>query len=127
MEFTLDDDGVQWVQETVARATEELRQTAPAGRAFADTVQVVLERERNWIRWKNELCTPFDREPWSAEVADEETGETRRVGLEAATAGVRKKMKLDPEPWPYRYGSEPLTEIWEMGYRDLSDLQHPFR
>ena len=54
-------------------------------------------------------------------------GEKRRVGLEEATAGVRKKMKMDPEAWPHRYGSAPLTEIWEMGYRDLYDLQHPFR
>ena len=123
----LEDEGEQWVQETIARATEELRQTAPNGRAFSDTVQVILEREKNWVKWKNELCTQFDREPWRGEVAGEAGGEPRRVGLEEATAGVRKKMRMDPEPWPHRYGSAPLTEIWEMGYRDLSDLQHPLQ
>ena len=125
IDFTLEAADAQWVQETITRATEELRQTAPNGRAFAETVQVILEREKNWVRWKNELCTPFDREPWSEEV--EENGVKRKVGLEEATEEVRKKMRMDPEPWPHRYGSAPLTEIWEMGYRDLYDLQHPFQ
>ena len=107
------------------RAMEELRQTAPNGRMFAETVQVILEREKNWVRWKNDVCPQFDREPWSEEI--EVDGEKKKVGLEEATEGVRKKMRMDPEEWPYRYGSAPLTEIWEMGYRDLYDLQHPFR
>ena len=54
-------------------------------------------------------------------------GEKRAVGIEEATEAVRKKMRMGPEPWPHRYGSAPLTEIWEMGYRDLWDLQHPFQ
>ncbi|RPD64553.1 hypothetical protein L227DRAFT_649768 [Lentinus tigrinus ALCF2SS1-6] len=125
IDFTLEAADAQWVQETITRATEELRQTAPNGRAFAETVQTILEREKNWVRWKNELCTPFDREPWSEEI--DVNGEKRKVGLEEATEGVRKKMRMDPEPWPHHYGSAPLTEIWEMGYRDLYDLQHPFQ
>ena len=40
---------------------------------------------------------------------------------------VRKRMRMEPEEWPHRYGTAALTEIWEMGYRDLSDLEHPFR
>ena len=114
------------MQETIARATEELRQTAPSGRAFAETAQVILEREKNWIRWKNELCTPFDREPWGEEV-ELPGGEKKRMGLQEATEEARKRMKVDPEEWPHRYGTAALTEIWEMGYRDLSDLEHPFQ
>ncbi|OJT13963.1 THO complex subunit 1 [Trametes pubescens] len=125
LDFTLEPTDAQWVHDTIARAVEELRQTSPHGRAFAEAVQVMLEREKNWVRWKNELCPPFDREAWYAEV--EIDGETKRVGLEEATEGVRKKMRMDPEEWPYRYGSAPLTEIWEMGYRDLRDLEHPFQ
>ena len=124
IDFTLDVTDAQWVQETVTKATEELRQTTPNGRAFADTVHVILEREKNWVRWKNELCAPFDKEPWSEEV--EVDGEKKRVGLEEATREVRKKMRMDPDPWPHRLGSASLTEIWEMGYRDLVDLQRPF-
>jgi len=49
MEFTLDGEDVKWVQDTIARTYEELRLTAPNGRAFAETVQTILERERNWV------------------------------------------------------------------------------
>ncbi|KAI0801474.1 UDP-glucose 4-epimerase [Fomes fomentarius] len=125
MDFTLEATDATWVQETITRATEELRQTAPSGRAFAETVQVILEREKNWVKWKNELCTPFDREPWTEEI--EVDGGKRKVGLEEATEPARRKMRMDPEPWPHRFGSAPLTEIWEMGYRDLTDLEHPFQ
>ena len=51
----------------------------------------------------------------------------RKVGLKEVTEEVDKKMRMEPEPWPYRDGSAPLTEIWEMGYRDLWDLQQPFQ
>ncbi|OCH90556.1 hypothetical protein OBBRIDRAFT_887644 [Obba rivulosa] len=125
IDFTLEASDEQWVVETAAKALEELRQTAPNGRAFADTAAVILEREKNWIRWKNELCPPFDREPWSEEV--EVDGVKRKVGLEEATREVRKRMRMDPPEWPHRLGSAPLTEIWEMGYRDLRDLEHPFQ
>ncbi|KAH9983882.1 hypothetical protein BJV77DRAFT_1062321 [Russula vinacea] len=115
MEFTLEGDAVQWVSETIVRAHEELRQTAPAGRVFADAVVGVLERERNWVRWKNDLCSPFDREP--------ESGST----LEERTRATREEMRAVPEEWPHALGSAPLTEIWEMGYRDLWDIENPFQ
>ena len=115
MEFTLEGDAVQWVSDTIVRAHEELRQTAPAGRVFADAVAGVLERERNWVRWKNDLCAPFDREP--------QQGST----LEERTCATREAMRAEPEEWPHALGSAPLTEIWEMGYRDLGDLENPFQ
>jgi DNA-binding protein YbaB len=121
MEFTLEGPDAQWVQETISKAMEELRQTAPNGRAFADTVNVILERDKNWVKWKNELCAPFDKEPWAEEV------DGLKVGLEAATKKERERMREDPAVWEWKLGSQPLTEIWEMGYRDLSDLQNPFQ
>jgi hypothetical protein len=121
MDFTLEGSDAQWVQEMVNKAMEELRQTTPNGRAFTETVNVILEREKNWVKWKNELCAPFDKEPWAEEV----NGES--VTLEEATSETRQKMKEDPKDWEWKLGSQPLTEIWEMGYRDLSDLETPFQ
>ncbi|KAI0297614.1 THO complex subunit 1 transcription elongation factor-domain-containing protein [Multifurca ochricompacta] len=115
MDFTLEDDAVQWVSDTIARGYEELRQTAPAGRVFADAVAGVLERERNWVRWKNDLCSPFDRE--------REPG----PGLEEVTRSKREEMHTEAEEWPHSLGSAPLTEIWEMGYRGLADLENSFQ
>lgn len=49
MDFTLEPADVKWVQETVTKVSEELRQTTPNGRVFAETVQTILEREKNWV------------------------------------------------------------------------------
>ncbi|KAI6048069.1 THO complex subunit 1 transcription elongation factor-domain-containing protein [Pisolithus marmoratus] len=121
MDFTLEPADAQWVQETIAKATAELRSTAPGGPAFADTVSVIFDRERNWVRWKNDMCPPFDKEAWSEEV------DGKRVGLEEATKELREKRREDPEDWAWSLGSESLTDIWQMGYRDLTDLQNPFQ
>ncbi|KAG2136507.1 THO complex subunit 1 transcription elongation factor-domain-containing protein [Suillus bovinus] len=121
MDFTLESTDAQWVHDTIAKVSAELRSTAPNGPTFADTVNVILDREKNWVKWKNDLCAPFDREPWSAEA------DGRKLGMEEATREARSNRKKAPEPWKWNLGSESLTEIWEMGYRDLSDLQNPFQ
>ncbi|KAJ7150385.1 THO complex subunit 1 transcription elongation factor-domain-containing protein [Mycena filopes] len=121
MDFTLEPAQAEWVQETYTKVMDELKQTAPNGRAFAETVSAILEREKNWVKWKNELCTTFDKEPWSAEV------DGKTVGLEEATREVRRKMREPSAGWMWKLGTQPLTEIWELGYQSLEDLQIPFR
>ncbi|KIL00784.1 hypothetical protein PAXRUDRAFT_29517 [Paxillus rubicundulus Ve08.2h10] len=121
MDFTLEPSDAQWVQDTIVKASAEMRSTAPHGPTFADTVNVILDREKNWVKWKNDLCAPFDREPWSAE------GDGKKIGLEEATKEIRDKRREGPQEWQWSLGSQPLTEIWEMGYRDLTDLQNPFQ
>lgn len=49
MNFTLDAEDANWVQETIVKAYDEIRQTAPNGRPFAETVHTILEREKNWV------------------------------------------------------------------------------
>ncbi|PPR06601.1 hypothetical protein CVT24_001786 [Panaeolus cyanescens] len=118
IEFTLEEDEAQWVQEIVVKVMEELRQTTPNGRTFADTVNAVLERDKNWVRWKNELCTPFDKEPWAEEVNGEQ------VGLLAATKPIRDKLREPPADWKWSHGTAALSEIWSLGFRDLRDLEN---
>ncbi|CCL98899.1 uncharacterized protein FIBRA_00906 [Fibroporia radiculosa] len=122
IDFTLEAEDAQWVQDIVAKATEELRQTAPSGRAFAETVQIILEREKNWVKWKNELCSPFDKNSWAEEVEGVE-GQKRRVGLEEATREARKKMRLEPEPWPHSLVEYPILSPLLTFRREDMDLQ----
>ena len=69
------------------KATDEHRaRAAPNGPIFKETVNAILEREKNWVKWKNELCTPFDREPWSGTVE----GVEGKVSLEEATRRARE-------------------------------------
>lgn len=129
IDFVLDADDAQWAQETIAKVSEELRATTPSGRAFAETVHVILEREKNWVKWKNELCAPFDKVPWAEEIEVELGGmiTKTKASVEEATRDARKRRRQDPADWPYELGTESLTEIWAMGYRDLTDLEHPFQ
>nr|GAT59847.1 UDP-glucose epimerase [Mycena chlorophos] len=88
MDFTLEPPQSEWVQETLSKVMDELKQTTPNGRAFAETVTTILEREKNWVKWKNELCTAFDREPWTTELDAKLLEESKQriawLGLRAA-------------------------------------------
>jgi hypothetical protein len=121
MDFTLEEADSQWVQETTHKVTEELRQTTPNGRVFADTATTIIERETNWVKWKNELCTPFDKEPWSQVVGD------KRADMFEATKPIREQLRAAPPDWQWSLGTESLTEIGEMGYTSLTDLRNPFQ
>lgn len=127
MDFTLADTDENWVKEVNGKVILELRLTAPEGREFEETMRVILEREQNWvsvpdlsrksltsaldkIKWKNGLCQPFEKNP-----IPEEAEEEIRV--------KRRQLMTPPETWKWSYGTEALSEIWEMGYRDVYNLQ----
>lgn len=114
LDFTLKPEDVTWIQETISKTYEEMRQTAPNGRAFADTIQIILEREKNWVSWKNDSCVPFDKDPLPEL-------------LEDSTAPLREKIHAPLQDFEHRLGSEALTEIWDMGYRDTEDLKRVFK
>jgi len=118
IDFTLEDEEAQWVQEVVVKVMEELRQTTPNGRTFADTANAVLERDKNWVKWKSELCTPFDKEPWTEEVCGE------KVGFLTATKPRRDKLREAPADWKWSHGTAALSEIWSLGFRELRDLEN---
>ena len=52
MDFTLSPTDAKWAQDTWAKAMEELKATTPNGKAFSDTVTAILDRERNWVRYR---------------------------------------------------------------------------
>lgn len=121
MDFNLESDDAQWTQETLNKTLEELKQTTPNGYSFAETIQTIMEREKNWVKWKNELCAPFDKETWFT------VRGTERIGLFEATRELRQKLRQPQEGWRYTLGTVSLTEIWKMGYRDLHDLENPLQ
>lgn len=117
MDFTLEPSEAQWAQESTVKVFEELKQTTPNGRQFAETVSTILDREKNWVNWKDELCNQFDKDPWEEEV------DGKMVGLWDATKEARTKMRKFPEPYEWALGSASLTEVWELGFRRLDDLE----
>lgn len=118
MDFTLEPEDAQWVQEHIATATKELEMTIPNGRWFAEVAKTVIQRDTNWVRWKNVQCPPFEKERWSTVAPD-----GKKLTLEQSTEAARKKLREDPELWRYSKGTNALTEIWDDGYRSLEDLE----
>jgi hypothetical protein len=62
------------------------------------------------VKWKNGLSQSFEKAPLPEEVEEE-----MRV--------KRRQLMTPPVDWRWSYGTEALTEIWEMGYRDVDNLQ----
>ena len=114
IDFTLKPEDVKWVQETISKTYEEIRQTAPNGRAIADTIQTILEREKNWVKWKNDSCVPFDKDPLAQ-------------SLEEMAGPLYQKIHEPMGEFAHKLGSAALTEIWDMGYRDTEDLKRFFK
>ncbi|GLE10737.1 hypothetical protein PINS_up022977 [Pythium insidiosum] len=84
--------------ELTDRVMKLLRETPSDGKGFSEMLTIVLERERNWIKWKLEKCPPYERLPTTAE---EETAaktaavqpKKRRLGDAAPLGGASKRLR----------------------------------
>ncbi|CAH1254506.1 THOC1 [Branchiostoma lanceolatum] len=56
------DEQALWIKNATDIVYKLLRETPPDGDQFAKMVQHTLEREENWITWKNKGCPTYDRE-----------------------------------------------------------------
>ncbi|KAH8835093.1 THO complex subunit 1 transcription elongation factor-domain-containing protein [Flagelloscypha sp. PMI_526] len=113
----------------VSECYRELRATYPRGAAVCETVKTIIEREQNWVLWKNKSCPNFSRPPAYFELVDgkfvqhpskEASNDKDQpppvvVTMEEATKVFRTSAE-DLPPFPHKWGTNKLTEIWEMGY-----------
>jgi THO complex subunit 1 len=51
------------LQELSDRVVKLIRETPPSGKRFSEMLDLVLERERNWVKWKQEKCPSYERSP----------------------------------------------------------------
>ncbi|RUS22164.1 hypothetical protein BC937DRAFT_90120 [Endogone sp. FLAS-F59071] len=88
-----------WVNEAHKRIMDELRLTPPDGRRFAETVLMVLKRDKNWIHWKAESCQSFEETP---------------LGEDAYEDFPAKRRQLEaPHPaYRFKLGTHELTRLW---------------
>lgn len=132
-DFTLQPADETWVKELFNNVMEELRATAPSGQTFAETIEVILEREQNWVMWKNANCPPMDktaqearkiraRENESKEPSDLDREEEER--WRQTFKQMVPSTEIDQEK-PPPYGNLELMDLWEMGVRGLEDLENP--
>ena len=55
------DDQARYVKKNTERVFKLMRETPPDGKEFAASIENVLEREKQWNKWKNEGCPTFNR------------------------------------------------------------------
>ncbi|XP_048581884.1 THO complex subunit 1 [Nematostella vectensis] len=100
-----------WVKETTSQVYQLIKETPPDGESFANTVEHILEREENWISWKNEGCLSFIKEK-EKEAHDVVKGpkapkrkRTKSIGEEINAEWQSKKLQM---------GSSELTRLWNL-------------
>lgn len=111
----------------------ELRTTAPSGHTFAETIEVILEREQNWVIWKNANCPSMDKTAQEArkirarENESKEPGDLDREEEERWRATFKRMVPSTEiqQEMPPPYGNLELMDLWEMGVRGLEDLENP--
>ena len=55
----LSDDQSKWVKKATEQVYDLIKETPPNGEQFAKSVKHILQREEQWISWKNEGCPSF--------------------------------------------------------------------
>jgi len=104
----LSDAQHKWVQDTTARVYQLLEETPPNGPVFAAHVRHTLERERNWVSWKNDGCPSFI--PDSTTTTLSVRGRKRQAGDLVSTPLQAKKLDL---------GNEELSRLWNLNPDNL--------
>ncbi|XP_068679431.1 THO complex subunit 1-like [Montipora foliosa] len=95
-----------WVKEMTSKVYELLKETPPDGDKFAKAVEHILEREENWISWKNEGCPSFIKERIESDIKPTSTRKRKAsIGDEVAAGWKSKKVVM---------GSDELTRLWNL-------------
>lgn len=55
----LTDEQSKWVKKATEQVYDLIKETPPNGAQFAKSVKHILQREEQWISWKNEGCPSF--------------------------------------------------------------------
>ncbi|KXJ28973.1 THO complex subunit 1 [Exaiptasia diaphana] len=85
-----------------------MREIPPDGEKFTKVAEHVLDREENWILWKNEGCPSFikDKEKEPSEVPSKAPRKrTRSFGEEISSGWKSKKIQM---------GNSELTRLWNL-------------
>lgn len=135
MDFTLGDADDKWAREIYAKVTTEVRTTLPDGGRFQDTLIGIFDRDRNWVKWKNDNCGPMDT---TAQAARERRAEVNkgksnedlvREEVERWNNAFKRLVPAteygDGDP-PQPFGSLNLEQVWERGVTGLRDLENPY-
>ena len=122
------------IRKTIDRVLKLMRSTPPHGRAFTAGVQLCLQRERNWVLWKDGKCKPFERytDNDSEHLSDNVAPSISSTELRKMRATIRDNSKLWSEridDWEKEYGGKersfaPSTDSFLQPMLDAMDPEN---
>ncbi|TVU48661.1 hypothetical protein EJB05_08303 [Eragrostis curvula] len=71
----------------------------PKGKEFLESIEHILEREKNWVWWKRDGCPAYEKQPY-----ENKSGQ----------AGVRKRR--------WRLGNKELSQLWKWAEQNPNAL-----
>jgi len=110
----LTDTQTQWVTEMSDKVYSIIGDTPPNGKKFASSVQHILNREENWINWKNCGCGSFAKFP---PALLEEMGELPKEDTRKKSRGVKRSVGeeyLSNRSKKANLGNTELTRLWNL-------------
>lgn len=83
-----------------------LESIPPKGKEFLQSIEHILEREKNWLWWKWDGCPPFEKQP-----AEKKAGQD----------GPKKRKPR------WRLGNKELSQLWKWSDQNPNALSDPQR
>ncbi|GMH30510.1 hypothetical protein Nepgr_032353 [Nepenthes gracilis] len=108
-----------------ARVKKLLEVTPPKGKEFLNSIEHILEREKNWVWWKRDGCPPFEKQPIEKKVAQDVVKKRRprwRLGNKELSQ-LWKWADQNPNALtdPKRVQTPAITEYWKLLAEDMDD------
>uniref|UniRef100_A0A5B6YPV1 Putative THO complex subunit 1-like isoform X1 n=1 Tax=Davidia involucrata TaxID=16924 RepID=A0A5B6YPV1_DAVIN len=83
-----------------------LEMTPPKGKDFLQSIEHILERERNWVWWKRDGCPAFEKQP---------------IEKKSVQDGAKKRRPR------WRLGNKELSQLWKWADQNPNALTDPQR
>ncbi|CAH9118362.1 unnamed protein product [Cuscuta europaea] len=88
------------------RVKKLLEITPPKGKEFLQSIEHILERERNWVWWKRDGCPPFEKQ---------------QIEKKLGQGGQKKRRQR------WRLGNKELSQLWKWADQNPNALTDPLR
>ena len=130
----LTDEQTRWIKSNRERVFSLIAETPPDGKNFSESVKHMLQREEQWIGWKNDGCKAFTDA--KAKVASGSNGDSNGVAAAAKPTrmGTRKRkrpvgdmIKLAMSQKKFIMGNNDLTRLWNLYPDNMEACSAPER
>jgi len=136
----LSDEQTRWIKSNRERVFSLIAETPPDGKSFSDSVKHMLQREEQWIGWKNDGCKAFTDA--KAKVASGSNGQSSGNGdsngvataaRPTRTGGRKRKrpvgdmIKLAMTQKKFIMGNNDLTRLWNLYPDNMEACSAPER